>query len=342
MALIQKKPDTLFLEFFEELAQLLDVLSSKEQFSLAFERLTKKIATYVNAETCRCYLWSEEENAFSRAFSTKPDDSQNLMHFYFNKAIFEEVMTTGLPYVSNDFEGNIPNNSSNAITVRSILCYPLVKEKKKIGIIELINKLSASGFGEEDKQFLNSLSRPLNAIISGALLFQNTELLCYMDDVTKLYNSRYLKQSIGTEIKRSLRYKKKVSLLFLDIDCFKSVNDSYGHLVGSETLTEVAVVLKNSVRGTDIVARYGGDEFVIILPETSLEEAMVIAERIRRKVERYRFGTKRNLKISLTLSIGIATCPKHALTSEGLLQKADTAMYQAKNTVSKNTICVAV
>jgi diguanylate cyclase (GGDEF)-like protein len=158
--------------------------------------------------------------------------------------------------------------------------------------------------------------------------------------LTKLYNYRYLMQYLESEVKRCLRYKKKVSLLFIDIDGFKRINDTFGHLVGSHALAEMAQVFRRILRETDVVGRYGGDEFVIVLPETPLNGAMVIAERIRKKVEDYEFIAQ-NLSIRLTVSLGVANCPKHTLTAEGLIKKADAAMYRAKE-LSKNSIKVAV
>jgi len=145
---------------------------------------------------------------------------------------------------------------------------------------------------------------------------------------------------LRAEIKRCLRYKKKVSLLFIDIDGFKRINDTFGHLVGSQALSEMGQVIRKGLRDTDVIARYGGDEFVIVLPETTLKGAVIIAERIRKTVEEFEFAAH-NLNIRLTVSLGVANTPKHTLTAEGLIKKADVAMYQAKE-LSRNSIKVAV
>ena len=171
-------------------------------------------------------------------------------------------------------------------------------------------------------------------------MFEEAERLTITDDLTKLYNYRYLMKYLEADVKRCLRYKKKVSLLFIDVDGFKRINDTFGHLVGSQALAEMGQVFKRIVRETDVVGRYGGDEFVIVLPETPLNGAMVIAERIRKKVEECEFVAQ-NLSIRLTVSLGVANCPKHTLTAEGLIKKADAAMYRAKE-LSKNSIKVAV
>jgi len=128
-----------------------------------------------------------------------------------------------------------------------------------------------------------------------------------------------------------------VAALFLDLDDFKQVNDAHGHLAGSHVLMEMAAVILSSIRDTDAVARYGGDEFVIVLPDTQIELAGTVAERIRDKISRHRFHAGRNLKLSLTASFGVAAFPLHASSPQQLIASADTAMYEAK-AANKNCI----
>lgn len=164
--------------------------------------------------------------------------------------------------------------------------------------------------------------------------------LIYIDDLTKLYNARYLKVVLDRELKRSDRYSTPVSVLFLDIDYFKRVNDSYGHLVGSRVLCEFGTILSACVRETDTVVRYGGDEFVVILVETNPEQALLAAERMRKAAEGHFFMQGEGLNLHLTVSIGIATYPRHARDKEQLLQMADKAMYRGKDT-TRNVVYIA-
>jgi len=143
-----------------------------------------------------------------------------------------------------------------------------------------------------------------------------TQNLIYIDDLTKLYNSRYLNVVLDRELKRSERYRNFFSVLFMDLDFFKRVNDSHGHLVGTRALVEAGHVLRQCVRETDTVVRYGGDEFVVLLVETRAEEALVVAERMRKMIEEKSFGNELGLDIRLTISIGIAAFPEHALTKQ--------------------------
>jgi diguanylate cyclase (GGDEF)-like protein len=214
-----------------------------------------------------------------------------------------------------------------------------MRRGERIGVIELINKTDGA-FTPGDQALVEMMLNPLAIAVRSINVFEDAERLTITDDLTKLYNYRYLMKYLEADVKRCLRYKKKVSLLFIDVDGFKRINDTFGHLVGSQALAEIGQVFKRIVRETDVVGRYGGDEFVIVLPETPLSGAMVIAERIRKKVEECEFITQ-NLSIRLTVSLGVANCPKHTLTAEGLIKKADAAMYRAKE-LSKNSIKVAV
>lgn len=178
---------------------------------------------------------------------------------------------------------------------------------------------------------LNFFSRQVRFSLLNAERGAQTQNLIYIDDLTKLYNSRYLNVVLDRELKRSERYRNFFSVLFMDLDFFKRVNDSHGHLVGTRVLVEAGNVLRQCVRETDTVVRYGGDEFVVLLVETKAEEALVVAERMRKMIEEKAFGAELGLDIRLTISIGIAAFPEHALTKQHLLTLADQAMYRGKD-----------
>jgi diguanylate cyclase (GGDEF)-like protein len=156
--------------------------------------------------------------------------------------------------------------------------------------------------------------------------------LAITDELTGLYNFRYLIERLEEEIKRTQRYKRSLALIMADIDYFKKYNDSFGHLEGNKVLKVLADILKVSVREVDIVGRYGGEEFIIILPEAGKEEAREIAERMRFKVERYKFINNKNHpnENKLTLSLGVTSCFREFISLESLIYKVDQALYQAK------------
>ena len=231
-------------------------------------------------------------------------------------------------------------DTSTQFQTRSILCAPLISRGRTIGVVEIINKLKGR-FTQGDLEILLTLVEPCAIAIENAILFQRTEQLTITDDLTKLFNSRYMNLYLGREIKRCKRHGIPLSVIFLDLDGFKGINDQYGHLAGSGTLAEVGGILAEAVRESDILARYGGDEFVVVLPETPPAGALVIAERLRRAIEAHSFLQGQGLTARISASFGISSYPDHALTPEGLIQKADQAMYRVKEK-EKNGIEVAV
>ena len=219
-----------------------------------------------------------------------------------------------------------------------VLAVPLICGERILGVIEGIREGSgAHAFKKTDVALLDSLSLPIASALANAVRIAEAERLSQTDDLTKLHNARYLRQFLLNEIRRARRYGSSVAALFLDLDDFKRINDEHGHLVGSHVLMEMAAVILSSIRDTDAVARYGGDEFVIVLPDTGTELAGTVAERIRQKILRHHFTGGRRLQLSLTASFGVAAFPKHASSPQQLIACADTAMYEAK---AANKNCV--
>jgi two-component system cell cycle response regulator len=170
--------------------------------------------------------------------------------------------------------------------------------------------------------------------------------LSFIDDLTGLYNQRYLEIALTSEIARANRYGTPVSLLFFDLDKFKAINDTHGHIVGSQILREAAKIFRQTTRDCDQLLRYGGDEFVAILPNTKLQGAIVLAERIRSAFDTTFFDVREKTQVTsaqnlhVTASIGVASFPECALTALELIQVADDAMYVSKR-LGKNRVSLA-
>jgi diguanylate cyclase (GGDEF)-like protein len=164
--------------------------------------------------------------------------------------------------------------------------------------------------------------------------------LSHSDEMTQLANYRSLTETLSTEITRALRYQRPLTVMMIDIDDFKACNDTFGHLAGDRAIKDIARLIKKNTRGADFVARYGGEEFFVILPETTIAEAVVVAQRIRESIERFDFTAEDATAIGrLTVTIGLSTLPEKAGTQTELIHTADKALYHGKAS-GKNRVVV--
>lgn len=196
-------------------------------------------------------------------------------------------------------------------------------------------------FQDLDREIARLIAGQAQAALQNAERYHQAKERAFVDDVTGVYNARYLFTALDHEIRRSERYGSQLALLFLDIDRFKLVNDSHGHLVGSRTLRRLSEVLAGCIRQVDTLARYGGDEFTILLVDTGLETGLLIGERIRAAVSHALFETRGGAApLQVTVSVGVAAFPAHGVTPEELIESADKAMYRAKS-LGRDRVCSA-
>ncbi|HEX8130182.1 MAG TPA: sensor domain-containing diguanylate cyclase [Pyrinomonadaceae bacterium] len=224
---------------------------------------------------------------------------------------------------------------------RRVLAVPLLSGDRVLAVLEAVREgTSARAFAAGEAALLSALALPLSAALANSVRIAEAEKLSQTDDLTKLHNARFLRQYLIAEVKRARRYGSTVTALFFDLDDFKEINDRYGHLVGSHVLMEMATVILTGVRDTDVVARYGGDEFVVILPETGLDMSVRVAERMREKIAEHVFTGGRSLRLRLTASFGLSSFPEHSQSPQQLIADADAAMYEAK-AAHKNCVRIA-
>jgi len=228
------------------------------------------------------------------------------------------------------FSGRVDEKTN--METRSIVAVPVRFRDQCLGVIELINCIGPDGiFSQRDLALLEALADYAAIAIENARHVQRIHELTITDDCTSLYNARHLNFMLDTEIYRSHRYSFEFSLIFIDLDHFKNVNDTYGHLVGSKLLSEIGEAVKEKCRLIDMAFRYGGDEFVILLPQTPKENALGVARRLHKLIRETVWLREAGVNAHVTASVGVASYPADSRTKAELLHLADEAMYVVKN-----------
>jgi len=222
------------------------------------------------------------------------------------------------------------------VRIESAMAVPIQGDGEAAGILWIFD--DARPFTDDEMDGARIVAEYAKAALRNAERYQNAKERAFIDDVTGIYNVRYLLSTTENEIQRAERYRTPLSVLFLDLDRFKLVNDRYGHLVGSQTLCNLSKLLLRCVRQVDTLARYGGDEFTILLVDTPHDTALAVAERIRRTVEETIFEAGTQGQLRLTISIGVSTFPENGVARDALLDAADKAMYRSKS-LGRNRIC---
>jgi diguanylate cyclase (GGDEF)-like protein len=248
------------------------------------------------------------------------------------------VLKHGLPLASSDVGSDRRVDGQGG----AALAFPLQARGRTVGALVALDHGPAArepSLSLAVQASLGALLEPAALALDNALRMARAEALSVTDDLTQLYNSRYLSQVLRRETKRASRSGRPMSLLFIDLDGFKRVNDLHGHLCGSRALVEVAAVIRATARETDVVARFGGDEFALVLPDTGSDGAVAVGERVRERIDEHRFLAGEGLSVHVTASVGVATLPDVAASADGLLRAADQAMYWVKEH-GKNGISV--
>ena len=260
-----------------------------------------------------------------------------------NQMMGQWVRKQATPYHFFDLHGRTVLglfDTTAALTrqLRSLSCWPLSTAEKFIGAF-FLGSLQPDAFSEFHRGFLDTLSNQIALVMDNAILHRQISNLARSDGLTGLLNHRTFMEKLAEEYRRIDRLQRPFSILLMDIDKFKNVNDTYGHPVGDVAIKAVAKVLKDTVRGTDFVCRYGGEEFAVGMVDTDSAGASLMAERVRIIMEKTIVTKIAAADLKITLSIGVSSFPSDTTTLPDLVTLADNALYQAKRS-GRNKVCV--
>ncbi|MCE5194408.1 MAG: sensor domain-containing diguanylate cyclase [Nitrospiraceae bacterium] len=332
------------ISFFEEVGK---ILTSSKNLNTILVTIMNKTKDMVGAEAWSVFLIDEETGdlVFEQAESNKKTSKMEKYRLKQGEGIAGWVAKEGIPLivpnVAEDSRFSPEIDRKIHFKTKSLMCVPIRSKDKMIGVLEVVNKADDKTFIQDDLNLLMRLIDQAALTLEKTSLYHKMEELVITDDLTKLFNTRYLNRTLDMETHRSDRYRTSTSLIFIDIDYFKHINDGHGHLVGSKILVEMGQLIIKNLRSIDIVARYGGDEFVVVLPQTSPKHAAQTAERIRASVEQNVFLKKEGYSFKMTASFGVASYPESAKTKEDLLRLADEAMYRVKYTTRNGVYAIS-
>jgi diguanylate cyclase (GGDEF)-like protein len=303
--------------------------------------LAQNAAELMRAERGSILIYDEVSEGFivKAAVGSRADIIKMAASKTLGERVAQSVLKSGRPLIVRDAKkAGFPALPPDwKYRTDSFISYPIVISGRKIGVLNLTDKIDGGFYDERDLEILHTLAPQIALALDRISLMQRAgefEQLSITDPLTGLVNRRYLEERLTEEINRSQRHGYPLSFMMIDVDAFKSYNDNFGHTEGDKALQLVGQCLKSALRGADVAARYGGEEFSILLPQTTLREAVLIAERIRTKVEKTNFSNRQ-----VTISLGIATCSNIIKTVPALIKAADKALYQAK-TAGRNNVQV--
>ncbi len=329
-----KKENKSYEETIRKLKLVIEINSYITK-SLEGEEVQKRILQQVKrlllCQSGSVLLVDKETERLKFAYLSKDEEEKHLMDLNLKsgEGIAGTVWSTGNPVLINDAQ-NDPrftdkaDKKSNTQT-NSLIAVPLVYKGEIVGVIEAINKVDGD-FNAFDLEMLQYISTQSAIAIKNAELYDTAN----RDGMTKLFTKKYFRERLNEEWSRSNRYRHSLSLAIFDIDNFKNFNNTYGHQAGDRVIMELVKIIISNSRSIDIPCRYGGEEFIIILPETTKEEALIVVERIRQKVEQINIDYN-NTYLNLTVSGGLAVIPELSPNNvEEFIDMADKALYYSK------------
>jgi diguanylate cyclase (GGDEF)-like protein len=331
---------------FVSISELTKAIAPIQNYGTLLQTILEKSAELLKAEQGSLMLLDHETDVLLLEAKKGIIEGVTRKHkINRGEGIAGKVAENGVAILVTNVEKDPRTNQKNRQHYKtpSFVSVPLKIDDRIIGVLNLSDKTTGEVFDEEDLKLIQSFATHVAIVMERNVFFNQTEKLKKLtitDPLTGLLNRRYFNERLKVELARAERTGHHLSLLMVDLDGFKACNDSLGHLFGDKILKNIADTLFSTVRSMDIVARYGGDEFMVILPETDEPLAVDIAERVRRNVIKNVLMPQDAVAAgppSITASIGIVCYPEHGKTGDHLLEHVDKALYRAKNN-GKNRI----
>jgi diguanylate cyclase (GGDEF)-like protein len=325
------------LHIFHDVAK---ALTSSLDLDSILQTIMEKMAEYFRPDTWSLLMVDEEKSElyFAIAIGSASEALKNV-RLKVGEGIAGHVAKFGekliVPDVRRDKRFTKRIDDLTQMETHSIICVPLKSKLRVLGVIQLVN-VEMKSFSHEEEFFLQALCDYAAIAIENARSVEKIQELTITDDCTGLYNARHLYKTLEQEVYRSSRFGYEFSVLFIDLDHFKSVNDTHGHLIGSKLLAEIGYLVKAQLRLIDFAFRYGGDEFVVLLPQTGKDSALVVARRLRDSLRASAFCKDEGLNLNVRASMGLATFPHDAKTPHDIIRQADEMMYMVKNSTRDN------
>ncbi len=316
------------------------VISSTIELDNVLEVLVSSLVNLTKSKVASVMLLGEDDLLRVVAIKNYNENSKLITGktvLKIGEGIAGKVVKSGKPIFIDDMAKDnlfIKSGETEQYKLKGLLCIPLKIKGESIGCFNIHDKIDGKKYDDEDISLITNFSLQAGIAIENARLYEQIKKKAITDELTQLYNRHYFNDAFDQEILRSIRMGHQCSVLIMDIDFFKNYNDRNGHIEGDKLLHTFAGIIKDSLRKIDIIGRFGGEEFVALLPETDNENALLAAERIRKAIEETKFiGNEKQPFGKVTVSIGVTTldCVKDKeINAHELLQRADIALYLAK------------